>query len=109
MKKQKIMISQPMNGITKEQIIETRNKFLKFAEENKLKVVNTYFSDDYYSENIAKKHGIAHLPIFFLGKTIQKMSLCDMVYFAKGWENARGCKIEHEIASQYGLKIIYED
>lgn len=51
MKKQKIMISQPMNGITKEQIIETRNKFLQFTKENKLKVVNTYFSDDYYSEN----------------------------------------------------------
>ena len=36
------------------------------------------------------------------------MSLCHKVYFAKGWENARGCKIEHEVALAYGLEIIYE-
>ena len=26
----------------------------------------------------------------------------------EGWENARGCKIEHEAAKAYGLEIIYE-
>ena len=30
-------------------------------------------------------------------------------YFCKGWENARGCKIEHEAAKAYGLEIIYEE
>jgi len=38
----KIMISQPMNGFTDEQIVETRNRFLQFAEKEKLEVVNTY-------------------------------------------------------------------
>ena len=28
--------------------------------------------------------------------------------FCKGWENARGCRIEHEAAKAYGLEIIYE-
>ena len=28
---------------------------------------------------------------------------------AKGWENARGCKIEHDAAVAYGLDIIYEE
>ena len=28
----KIMISQPMNGLTDEQIVETRNRFLQFAK-----------------------------------------------------------------------------
>ena len=32
------------------------------------------------------------------------MSECDTVYFCKGWENARGCKIEHEVAKSYGYK-----
>lgn len=26
----------------------------------------------------------------------------------KGWENARGCRIEHEVAKAYDLEIIYE-
>ena len=34
------------------------------------------------------------------------MTLCNAVYFCKGWENARGCKIEHMCAEVYGLKII---
>ena len=37
------------------------------------------------------------------------MSRCNAVYFCKGWENARGCKIEHDAAVAYGLKIIYEE
>ncbi len=37
------------------------------------------------------------------------MAHCNVVYFAKGWENARGCKIEHEVALQYGLDILYEE
>jgi hypothetical protein len=36
------------------------------------------------------------------------MSKCDAVYFCNGWENARGCKIEHDIAIAYGLLTIYE-
>ena len=36
------------------------------------------------------------------------MSLCDAAYFCKGWENARGCRLEHDAAVAYGLEIIYE-
>lgn len=30
-------------------------------------------------------------------------------YFCRGWEQARGCRIEHEAAKSYGLEIIYEE
>ena len=30
-------------------------------------------------------------------------------YFCKGWENARGCRIEHAAAVAYGLEVLYED
>lgn len=36
-------------------------------------------------------------------------SLCHAAYFCKGWENARGCRIEHDAAKAYGLEIIYEE
>jgi hypothetical protein len=51
---------------------------------------------------------VVQIPLCFLAKSIENMSLCHKAYFAKGWENARGCKIEHEVALQYGLEIIYE-
>ncbi len=37
------------------------------------------------------------------------MSLCHAAYFCKGWESARGCRIEHATAQAYGLDIIYEE
>ena len=102
------MISQPMNGLKKEQIVETRNRFLQFAKEQNLEVVGSYFQGEWYSEEAMAKRGIVQIPLCFLAKSIEVMSLCHKAYFAKGWENARGCKIEHEVALQYGLEIIYE-
>lgn len=33
----------------------------------------------------------------------------DAVYFCAGWEESRGCRIEHTVASEFGLKRIYEE
>ena len=105
---QKIMISQPMHGFTDEEIIETRNRFLQFVVKENLEVVNTYFQDEWYSKDAMTERGVVQIPLCFLSKSVENMSLCHKAYFAKGWENARGCKIEHEIALQYDLEIIYE-
>ena len=43
--------------------------------------------------------------MYCLAHSIQCLADADIVYFAEGWENARGCKIEHEIAKQYGIEI----
>lgn len=102
------MISQPMNGLTDEQITNAQNKFLEYAKKENLEVLNTFFKDYRYSQESMSSRGVVQIPVCFLAKSLENMSLCHKVYFAKGWENARGCKIEHEVALQYGLEIIYE-
>lgn len=102
------MISQPMNGFTDEQIHETRNRFLQFAKKENLEVINTFFTSYRDSSEAMVSRGVIQIPVCFLSMAIEKMSQCNIVYFANGWENARGCKIEHEIALQYGIEIIYE-
>ena len=109
MLKQKIMISQPMAGLTDEQITDVRNRFLQFAEKENLDVVNTLFQDEWYSSDSMTTRGVVQIPLCFLAKSLENMSLCHKVYFAKGWEQARGCKIEHEAAIRYGLEVIYEE
>lgn len=104
----KAMLSQPMNGKTDEEIIETRRKAIKVLKEKGYEIVNTLFTDEWYSSEKMKERGVVQVPICFLAKSLENMSLCDAVYFCKGWENARGCKIEHEAAKAYGLTIIYE-
>lgn len=73
------------------------------------KVVNTLFNDDWYSDSVMKARGVENIPLCFLAKSLEYMSLCDVAYFCEGWEDARGCRIEHEAAEEYGLDIIYAE
>lgn len=105
----KAMISQPMAGKTDEEIVLTREKATKALESKGYEVVNTLFTDEWYSNESMKERGVVLIPLCFLAKSLENMSLCHAVYFCKGWKNARGCRIEHDAALAYGLNIIYED
>lgn len=107
--RKKAMISQPMNGFTDEEIEKTRNKAIKHLERLGYEVVNTMFKDVWYSESAMKARGVENIPLCFLAKSLEKMSLCDVAYFCDGWEDARGCRIEHDAAEEYGLDIIYAE
>ena len=104
----KAMLSQPMAGKTESEIIETRDRAIKYLEAMGCEVVNTLFTDEWYSKEKMDERGVVQIPLCFLAKSLENMSLCHVAYFAKGWEKARGCRIEHEAAVAYGLEIIYE-
>ena len=107
--KKKAMLSQPMRGKTDKEIIETRNRAIKALEAAGYEVVNTLFTDEWYSKEKMEKRGVVQIPVCFLAKSIENMSLCHAVYFCKGWDRARGCILENEVAKAYGLDIIYEE
>lgn len=109
MNKPKMMISQPMADRTEEEIVATREKAIKFVNDSGYEFVNTLFTDKWCSEDTIKKRGIKNKSLYFLVKSLENMALCDAVYFCSGWYKARGCKIEHEVAEQYGLKILHEE
>ena len=104
----KAMISQPMAGKTEEEIVATRNHAINDLQSRGYEVINTLFTDEWYSKDAMSKRGVVQIPLCFLAKSRENMSLCHAAYFCKGWENARGCRIEHEAATAYGLEIIYE-
>lgn len=106
--KKKAMISQPMAGKTNEEIIADRNRAIAKLESMGYEVVNTLFTDKWYSKESMSERGVVQIPLCFLAKSLENMSLCHAVFFVNGWENARGCKIEHEAAIAYGLQIIDE-
>ena len=105
----KAMLSQPMAGKTDEEIIATREKAIKDLEAKGYEIVNTLFTDVWQSNESMKARGVVQIPLCFLAKSLENMSLCHAAYFCKGWKKARGCKIEHDAAIAYGLDIIYED
>ena len=102
--KKKAMLSQPMAGKTDEEIVATREKAATYLESMGYEVVNTYFTDEAMEER-----GVVQIPLCFLAKSLENMSLCHVAYFCKGWDQARGCRIEHDTAVAYGLEVLYED
>lgn len=104
----KAMISQPMAGRTDEEIVEDRERAVAALTAMGYEVVNTYFTDEWYGEAAMEKRGVVQVPLCYLAKSLENMSLCHAAYFVKGWEDARGCRIEHEVAEAYGLEVIHE-
>lgn len=104
----KAMLSQPMAGKTDAEIVETRERAIKALEARGYEVVNTLFTDEWYSKEKMEERGVVQIPLCFLAKSLENMSLCHAAYFCKGWEIARGCRIEHDVAVAYGLTVIEE-
>ena len=105
----KAMLSQPMAGKTEQEIVSTRERAILALEARGYEIVNTLFTDEWYSNEEMEKRGVVQIPLCFLAKSLENMSLCHAAYFCKGWEEARGCRIEHEAAKAYGVTIIYEE
>lgn len=104
----KAMLSQPMAGKTNEEIIETRERAIKRLEADGYEIVNTLFTDEWYGDKQMNERGVVQIPLCFLAKSLENMSLCHAAYFCKGWEKTRGCRIEHDAAVAYGLDVICE-
>ena len=104
----KSMLSQPMAGKTNEEIVATRERAIATLTENGYEIINTLFADEWYGKDAMESRGVVQIPLYFLAKSLESMSMCNAVYFCKGWENARGCRIEHDAAREYGLELVYE-
>ena len=95
----KVFISQPMRGLAEREIKLNRAK----AIEN----IKRLYDDDV--EIIDNCFGGSEKSLFKLGKSIELLSEADIIYLCKGWNKARGCKIEYMCASDYDIKIIFEE
>lgn len=98
----KLFISQQMRGLSDEEILKAREEILIKAEKKigePVELIDSFIEE--YPGEINKS-----IPVYYLGKSIDFLSQADIAYFGEGWKNARGCKIEHEIAVQYGIDIL---
>lgn len=95
----KLFISQPMRGKTDEEILAERKKAIESAERNLGEPVEVI--DSFFQNTPADAR-----PLWFLGKSLELLSTADIAYFAKGWEDARGCRIENQCAIEYGIEVI---
>jgi hypothetical protein len=100
----KVFICQPMAGKTDEEIYDERCKAVEFLDSHGYEVANSLFEFD---AGWLDRIGVKNVPLYYLAQSLEVMSKCDAVYYCDGWENARGCQIEHAAATAYGLVSIF--
>lgn len=95
----KIFISQPMKGFSEEEIRHNREKAIR-------KIKGLYGNDVEILDSYIDGGGT---PLWCLGKSIELLSTADVAYFLKGWNSARGCRIEYMCADNYGIGAYFEE
>lgn len=98
----KLFISQPMIGKTDEEIKTERAEIIKRVSK---KFGGVKVIDSFIEENAPENFNAG---LWYLGKSLEFLATADCAYFAEGWQDYRGCKIEHECAVQYGIDIVGE-
>ena len=94
----KLFISQPMRGKTDEEILAERADAVQAARDalgEEVEVIDSFFGTSDMSHALE-----------YLGESLKLLSKADIAYFAPGWRDARGCKIEHACADAYGIPHI---
>jgi hypothetical protein len=94
----KVFISQPMKDKTEKQIQNERDATIAHVKQlhpdAQLEFLDSFFKD--FNGN----------PVQFIGKSILLLGEADVAVFCKGWEDARGCRIEHTVAWEYGITVV---
>lgn len=95
----KVFISQPMNGKSENEILEQREKVIEYSKSlfgDDIEIIDSYLKESH--ENAR--------PLGYLAESLNLLSKANVAVFAKGWEKARGCRIEHECSLEYDIPTV---
>lgn len=100
----KVMICQNCSGQTNVQSKKERDEV-----ERRLKAKGFEIMDKVpYEEFLNTPKDVKNVAVYDLGKVIALLGKADVVYFMKGWENTRSCRIKHAICREYCIPTMYD-
>lgn len=97
-----VFMSMPMGGKKEQQIKQERTEYFKQIEEYILTKYNTGY--ELVESVIPNADEMTYIQC--LGESIKFISPADIFVACPGWRNARGCRIEHNVAKEYGKEIL---
>ena len=119
-----VFISQPMRDVTYERYLDEYDtavkeanyilsEMVKYKEGNaykyKFHFSSTYKDYDVDAGGIPVPSNVVTEGLYMQSNALKKMSFCHHIYFAKGWEKARGCVQEYIVAYLYDMDILNRD
>lgn len=97
----KVMISQPMNGRSEEEIKKEREEIIERFKKMHIEVIDNLFTEEAPED--------CNKGVYYLGKSISAMKDIDALYMCDDWQKYKGCTIEKTVATYYGIKVLYKD
>lgn len=96
----RVYISQPMNGLSDDEIFAARDAAIAKLKETygEVEVIDTFVHDD-------PPEGV-NVSLWYFVHSIEHMVDADIVCFIGEWENARGCLLEYMVAAAYGVETL---
>lgn len=97
----RVFISQPMKDLSEEEILENRKKItdlIMTKYNGDVEIVDSYIEE--------KPPEGSNPGVWYLGKSIELLATADAIALAPGWSDARGCKIEYKVATEYELTVL---
>lgn len=108
----KVFISMPMKGKSDEEILATRNRIgSEIKEKYEVNGCHVDIIDSLFgitADALPSDKDVTTIGAYYLGYSIVLLSHADAIYMADGYENNRGCLIEHQIAKAYGIPVLNE-
>ena len=100
-----VFISQPMVGLTNDELKKYRSKVLnmiqrRYPTEKIRFITNPLIANSPHDDSLI---------IWYLGKSLKCIASANLVFFSKGWESDYICSLEHTICRYYNIPIICED
>lgn len=104
--KKLVFVSVPMSGkddaIVERHIQVTKARYLRETKKN---VKDVAFYDNLKGCRGVQFPNLDRPNLGYLSRAILKLGRCDEAIFGTGWEQARGCKVEHLVCELYGIPI----
>lgn len=76
------MLSQPMAGKTQEEIVAARDKAIIALESKGYTIINTLFTDEWYSKEKMTERGVVQIPLCFLA-IANTLFCCSMIWWKR--------------------------
>ena len=95
----KLFVSQPMLGLSDEEILAERKRTVALVE----RVYGETF--DLIDSFIVDVPTDAS-PLYYLGRSLEKLAEADLAVFSNGWKGHRGCRIEYTACIEYGIEAV---
>lgn len=104
MEKKKAMLSQPMAGKTNEEITATRERAIAALEARGYEIVNTPFTDEWYSKESMEKRGVVNISLCFMAKSLENMACATRHTSARAGSVRAAAGLNTKLQRPMGLK-----